>query len=87
MIQSENISQKILFISNGHGEDLNGSLIAQALRSLPSNFLVDSFPIVGEGKSYKNKQFTIVSPVQKMPSGGIFYLSINNLIQDLFSGL
>ena len=79
--------KQILFISNGHGEDLNGSLIAQSLRSLQDDWKIDSFPIVGEGKSYRNKNITIVSPLQAMPSGGIFYLNPLNFLQDLFSGL
>ena len=79
--------KQILFISNGHGEDLNGSLIAQSLRSLQDDWKIDSFPIVGEGKSYRNKNIPIVSPLQAMPSGGIFYLNPLNFLQDLFSGL
>ncbi|BAQ64956.1 lipid-A-disaccharide synthase-related protein [Geminocystis sp. NIES-3709] len=78
---------KILLISNGHGEDLNSSLIGEALKSIDHNLRVDSFPIVGEGKSYINKQINIVAPIEAMPSGGIFYLNIINLIKDLLSGL
>ena len=87
MNNKEYSPKQILFISNGHGEDLNGSLIAQSLRSLSSDFVIESFPIVGEGKSYKNKDIKIVSPLQAMPSGGIFYLNTLNFIKDLFSGL
>ncbi|MBL1210755.1 lipid-A-disaccharide synthase-related protein [Geminocystis sp. GBBB08] len=79
--------KKILFISNGHGEDLNSSLMAEALLSVDHNLTIHAFPIVGEGKSYINKNITIVAPLQSMPSGGIFYLNILNLIQDLYSGL
>lgn len=78
---------KILLISNGHGEDLNSSLIGEALTSLHSNLIIDAFPIVGEGKSYVNKNINIVAPLQSMPSGGIFYLNPLNLIKDLSSGL
>lgn len=82
-----NNNKHILFLSNGHGEDLNGSLIAQALKSLNEKTMVHAFPIVGEGKSYQNKEIKIVSPVLPMPSGGIFYLNFINLIKDIFSGL
>lgn len=87
MNQKLNSTTRILFISNGHGEDLNGSLIAQSLRSLEDNFSIDSFPLVGEGKSYHHHNIPIVSPVQPMPSGGIFYLNPLNFLQDLGSGL
>lgn len=78
---------KILLISNGHGEDLNSSLIGAALKSIEPSFIIEAFPIVGEGKSYINKGIKIVAPLKSMPSGGIFYLNIINLIKDLFSGL
>ncbi|WP_330205217.1 lipid-A-disaccharide synthase-related protein [Cyanobacterium sp. Dongsha4] len=79
--------KKILLISNGHGEDLNSSLIGEKLKILNPNFQVDAFPIVGEGKSYLNKNIPIVAPLQQMPSGGIFYLNPINFIKDLTSGL
>jgi uncharacterized protein (TIGR03492 family) len=78
---------RILLISNGHGEDLNGSLIGEALRSIDNNLIIDAFPLVGEGKSYLTKKISIVAPIQSMPSGGIFYLNPLNLIKDLSSGL
>lgn len=78
---------RILLISNGHGEDLNGSLIGDALSSIDPNLIISAFPIVGEGKSYRNKGIEIVAPLKSMPSGGIFYLNIINLIKDIFSGL
>jgi uncharacterized protein (TIGR03492 family) len=86
-MSKSDLKKQILFISNGHGEDLNGSLIAQSLRSLSDDFVIDSFPIVGEGKSYQNKNIKIVAPIQAMPSGGIFYLNPLNFLQDLWSGL
>ncbi|WP_342596577.1 lipid-A-disaccharide synthase-related protein [Cyanobacterium aponinum UTEX 3222] len=88
MLSDKNCSQKkILLISNGHGEDLNSSLIGEKLKILNPHFQVDSFPIVGEGKSYLNKNIPIVAPLQQMPSGGIFYLNPINFIKDLTSGL
>lgn len=78
---------KLLFISNGHGEDLNGSLIAQEISQINPNIQVFALPIVGEGNSYKNKNIELIINSQNMPSGGIFYLNPLNLIKDLFSGL
>lgn len=78
---------RILLISNGHGEDLNSSLIGDALSSIEPNLILEAFPMVGEGKSYLNKGIEIVAPLKSMPSGGIFYLNIVNLIKDIFSGL
>lgn len=78
---------RVLIISNGHGEDLNASLITEKLISLDPELIIDAFPIVGEGKCYSNKNINIVSPLKAMPSGGIFYLNPLNLIKDLASGL
>lgn len=79
--------KKVLFISNGHGEDLNSSLIAEQLRVINPHLTIDAFPIVGQGKSYVNKNIKIVAPLQEMPSGGIFYLNPVNFLKDLTSGL
>jgi len=87
MIENQDKINKVLLISNGHGEDLNGSLIGEALLSINPNLIIDAFPLVGEGKSYLNKNINIVSPLQSMPSGGIFYLNPINSIKDLSSGL
>lgn len=78
---------KILFISNGHGEDLNGSLIAQEITKINSKIKLAALPIVGEGNSYHKFNIEIIVPTQNMPSGGIFYLNILNFIKDLISGL
>lgn len=80
-------AKKILFISNGHGEDLNSSLIAEQLKVINPRLTIDAFPIVGQGKSYVNKNIKIVAPLQEMPSGGIFYLNPLNFLKDLTSGL
>jgi len=79
--------KKILLLSNGHGEDLNASVIASAIREINPHIHLSGFPIVGEGKSYQNKNIEIVAPIHSMPSGGMFYLKPVNLIKDIFSGL
>ena len=49
---------KILLLSNGHGEDLSGSLIAKQL--LINGNLVDALPIVGKGKNYEKENIRII---------------------------
>ncbi len=78
---------KILFISNGHGEDLNGSLIAQEIPKINPDILIKALPIVGEGNSYKKLNIELIVSTKSMPSGGIFYLNPLNFIKDLISGL
>lgn len=79
--------KKVLFISNGHGEDLNGSLIAEALNKIDAELTIDAFPIVGQGKSYLRRGFRVVAPTLTMPSGGMFYLNPWNFVKDLGAGL
>lgn len=78
---------RILFISNGHGEDLNGSLIAQEIKQIDSKIEVFALPIVGEGNSYLKNEIELIIRNENMPSGGMFYLNPLNFIKDLFSGL
>ncbi|MBE9174195.1 hypothetical protein IQ225_00495 [Synechocystis salina LEGE 06155] len=44
---------KILFITNGHGEDLNAGLIIDALQRRSPEFDLFALPLVGEGKNHQ----------------------------------
>ena len=78
---------KVLFLSNGHGEDLNASLILAALRSLEPSLQIGAMPLVGMGNAYRRLQVDIIGPTQNLPSGGIIYLNPWNWVKDITSGL
>jgi len=78
---------KVLFLSNGHGEDLNASLILGALRSLEPSLQIGAMPLVGMGNAYRRLQVEIIGPTQNLPSGGIIYLNPWNWVKDITSGL
>ena len=85
---------KVLFLSNGHGEDLNASLIlaalrsrSAALRSLEPSLQIGAMPLVGMGNAYRRLQVDIIGPTQNLPSGGIIYLNPWNWVKDIMSGL
>lgn len=78
---------KVLFLSNGHGEDLNASLILAALRSLEPSLQIGAMPLVGMGNAYRRLQVDIIGPTQNLPSGGIIYLNLWNWVKDITSGL
>lgn len=82
-----NSLQRVLFISNGHGEDTVGAHIALALRELMPHLPIEAFPIVGKGSSYSQNGFTIMGPTAYMPSGGFLYQSLGYIIKDIASGL
>jgi uncharacterized protein (TIGR03492 family) len=77
----------ILFISNGHGEDLNGSTVLAALRDRRPDWQLLAAPLVGEGQAYRKWAVPVVTATRKMPSGGFIYMDNRQLWQDLRAGL
>ncbi len=78
---------KILFISNGHGEDLNASIIAEALRRLYPHLELSAMPLVGEGNAYRRQGVPIICPTKSLPSGGFVYMGWRQVWRDLSAGL
>ena len=78
---------KVLLISNGHGEDLNGGLICDALRERSPLINLYALPLVGEGTAYQMRQIPIIAPVQSLPSGGLVYMSTTTWVKDIVGGL
>lgn len=96
------MTKRVLFLSNGHGEDLNASLVLRALRRLAPEIETAAMPIVGRGNAYRRLDVPIVGPTQQLPSGGFNYINVGrllnpvnwwrdtnpvSLLKDLFSGL
>ncbi|GBF78640.1 lipid-A-disaccharide synthase-related protein [Aphanothece sacrum] len=81
------LKKQVLFISNGHGEDLNASLILQALVKISPKFRVSAMPLVGKGNPYRRLGVDLITQTQTLPSGGIFYMNPLTLLQDLSAGL
>jgi uncharacterized protein (TIGR03492 family) len=82
------MSKKVLFLSNGHGEDVNGSMVAQALRQQDSTVQIGAMPIVGAGSAYQKLDIPIIGPTKaETPSGGFFYMNRWLLLKDVADGL
>ena len=75
---------KILILSNGHGEDLSGSLLAEQL--VKSGYSVDALPIVGKGINYENENVNIIGKTREFRTGGIGYNSLRGRILEIFQG-
>ena len=75
---------KILILSNGHGEDLSGSLIAKQF--LKSGYSVDALPIVGVGNHYAKEKIKIIGKTKEFSTGGIGYNSFKGRITEIFGG-
>jgi uncharacterized protein (TIGR03492 family) len=88
VITSELPLKRVLFLSNGHGEDLNACEVLKVLRNrYPSSVEVAAMPLVGEGNSYRSQNVEIVSPTRNLPSGGFVYMDNSKLLADLQAGL
>jgi uncharacterized protein (TIGR03492 family) len=81
------IGKSILFLSNGHGEDLNSSEVLRALRQKYSSITVAAMPLVGEGNAYRRLGVEIICPTRSLPSGGFVYMNQTKLAEDVQSGL
>lgn len=80
--------KKILFVSNGHGEDAIAAGVVLKLAEKTGKDFILGFPLVGEGKAYKDIGIKIVAPTRNMPSGGLIPGGwIKNLWMDFTSGL
>ena len=80
-------AKRILFISNGHGEDNHSSYIIETLRELCPSLDIAAMPIVGEGGAYRRLKVPIIGPTRIMPSGGFTYMNRWKLLDDIGSGL
>lgn len=78
---------KLLFISNGHGEDNHSSHIIRSLRELDPKLDIAAAPIVGQGNAYRAINVPIVVPTLTLPSGGFTYTNRLRLIDDIRAGL
>ncbi|MFN3926444.1 MAG: lipid-A-disaccharide synthase-related protein [Pseudanabaenaceae cyanobacterium] len=78
---------RILFISNGHGEDLNASQVLARLAAHRPHWQFLAAPLVGAGQAYSKLGVPIVTPVRNFPSGGFVYMDQRLLWQDIRQGL
>ncbi|MBE9063284.1 lipid-A-disaccharide synthase-related protein [cf. Phormidesmis sp. LEGE 11477] len=79
--------QRLLYISNGHGEDNHSSHIIRTLRAIRPELEIAALPIVGEGSAYRKIDVPIVGPTYTLPSGGFTYMNRLRLVDDIRAGL
>ncbi len=78
---------KVTLLSNGHGEDAIGALLASELRRVRPDLRLRAYPTVGEGAAYQEIGLEVLGPRRKMPSGGLTLHSPALLWRDLRAGL
>lgn len=83
--------RQVIFISNGHGEDLIASRVALELRALSeANGVaveISGAPLVGMGRPYEECGIETVGPKAVLPSGGFARSGLRHLVADLAAGL
>ncbi|MCR4401216.1 MAG: lipid-A-disaccharide synthase-related protein [Firmicutes bacterium] len=77
----------VLVLSNGHGEDVIGAMIAREVRALRPSLDVVGFPLVGLGKPYRDAHIRIAGIQRAMPSGGFAKHGVRLLLRDIRAGL
>jgi hypothetical protein len=77
--------KKILFITNGHGEDLVAAHIIKNLKG--KRLKIDVLPVVSKGDIFKGMRVNVIGPKKALPSGGFGLRNYSYLIKDLFAGL
>jgi uncharacterized protein (TIGR03492 family) len=77
-------TKRILLISNGHGEDLSGSLLGQEL--LASGGEVAALPLVGHGNAYRQAGVPVLGRTRTYSTGGLGYTSLAGRLTELFQG-
>lgn len=83
--QSER-KRRVLFLSNGHAEDLIAATIIEKLIGECSYCEIRALPLVGEGKAYESIGAKIVGSHRMMSSGGFAGFNPLWLARDLTSG-
>ncbi len=83
------VTQSLLFICNGHGEDVIASEIIKRLLKKNENKIIEVMPLVGNGdvfNSIKSKNFRKIGYLKELPSGGFSNQSLKGFLLDLFAG-
>ena len=77
-------SRPILLLSNGHGEDLSGALIGQALQR--RGLTVEALPLVGHGRAYDHAGIPVRGRTREYSTGGLGYTSLLGRLTEVVQG-
>lgn len=77
---------RVTFLSNGHGEDAVGALLATAFSALEPGVELQAFPSVGAGRAYERLGLPVLGPRRTLPSGGLMMHALDAFWGDLRAG-
>lgn len=78
---------RLLFISNGHGEDAIAARLLLALRAHLPQLETVALPLVGAGRAFEGIADEVIGPRRELPAGGLTFHSPALLRADLAAGL
>jgi uncharacterized protein (TIGR03492 family) len=81
------VPKKVLFVSNGHGEDAIGARLAQEFLALCPDLNLEAVPIVGAGMPYERLGIAVSGPRWSPPSGGFTFTSVARFVTDWRDGM
>ncbi|MEB3266679.1 MAG: hypothetical protein VKN13_08710, partial [Cyanobacteriota bacterium] len=74
----------VLLLSNGHGEDTSGALIAAEL--LRRGVTVEALPLVGRGIAYRRLGVPVPHGLREFSTGGLGYATLVGRLKELVQG-
>ena len=81
------MGRRILFISNGHGEDNHSAHVIRRLRERAPDIEILALAIVGQGSAYRRLGVPLVGPMRDLPSGGFTYKRARLILGDIRGGI
>ncbi len=78
------VAERIVIVSNGHGEDAVGAALAEAL--VARGVQIGALPLVGRGEAYGRLGFPVFGPRRELPSGGFVFERPGAFWQDVRAG-
>ena len=83
--------QYVLFLSNGHGEDLIARRVVEKLHEVDPTLFIEILPLVGNGTAFEGllqeNSIVRIGLTKSLPSGGFSNQSLRGFLADIFSGL
>jgi len=74
----------VLLLSNGHGEDLSGAKISEAL--MARGIAVEALPLVGHGRPYRQAGVPVLGRTRECSTGGLGYTSLAGQLREIREG-